>query len=83
MKIAENQLRNLKKVSKRVNANISLKMVEKLKSKGLISGRLGFLSVTEKGQKEIKKRFGDDFYEEGGEKFVDILPEGTKANNRQ
>ena len=61
MKITENQLQKLKKVSDRTSADISLKMAKKLEDKGLIRGRLGFLSVTEKGWKELRKKFGNDF----------------------
>lgn len=61
MKLTEKQLCKLRKISDRVSVDTGLKVTGRLKSKGLISGRAGFLFITEKGQKELEKRFGNDF----------------------
>jgi hypothetical protein len=61
MKITEKQYRDLKKVSDRTNAVISPVMENKLKERGLIGGFFGHLVVTEKGDKELRKKFGDDY----------------------
>jgi hypothetical protein len=57
MNLTNKQLSKLRKISDRVGVDVGLKVMERLKRKGLISGRIGCLFITEKGQKELTKRF--------------------------
>jgi hypothetical protein len=59
MNLTKKQLQTTKKIYDKTGAVVSPKIAGKLIEKGLIDGWPGHYFVTEKGQKEVIKRFGD------------------------
>jgi hypothetical protein len=61
MKLTERNLQILKRLSGNISAKISEEMFKKFEKKGLVRGRVGSVIVTEIGDRELSKRFGDDY----------------------